>query len=228
LRECFNPAHPLSRSDDKKWKSAQLAYLSQDLGLVTGTETGMDWGVPFVHYFEGMMSLGHFRLPDSGYDLFTYIQPQEDFWRFQVGPYYRVPLFELVYHDCVVATWYWGDSCNRIPEAWAARDLFNALYGTPPLWAMGEDDWKNHRDRFVASYGRSTETARCTAFSEMTGHQFATEDHTVQCSSFADGTRVWANFGKKDFLLENGTPLKPGNIIIYNDFRGQEQPQFLK
>ena len=47
---------------------------------------------------------------------------------------YRLPLWELVYHDCVVAQWYWGDYNNKLPSLWDKRDLFNVLYGTPPMF----------------------------------------------------------------------------------------------
>ncbi len=36
---------------------------------------------------------------------------------------YRLLLWELVYHDCVVAQWYWGDYNNKLPAVWDRRDL---------------------------------------------------------------------------------------------------------
>lgn len=42
---------------------------------------------------------------------------------------YRLPLFALVYHGCVVSYWYWGDYNNKLPALWGKRDLSNALYG---------------------------------------------------------------------------------------------------
>jgi Glycosyl hydrolases related to GH101 family, GH129 len=47
---------------------------------------------------------------------------------------YRLLLWELVYHDCVVTQWYWGDYNNKLPAVWDRRDLYNALYGTPPMF----------------------------------------------------------------------------------------------
>jgi hypothetical protein len=186
-----------------------LSYLSKDCHLVTGSETGMDMAVPYLHYFEGMMSLGPYRLPDSGYDLTTYKVPQEDFKIFQLGPKYRIPLFELVYHDCVACSWYWGDSSNRVPELWDERDIFNALYGTMPLWILDLKTWGENKDRFVKSYRCGTPVARATGYDEMTDHAFLTEDHTVQSTAFADGTHVWANFGTKPYQLRKGVMITP-------------------
>jgi hypothetical protein len=203
LRECYNPNHPETRTEDRIHKSKLFDYLSGEMKLVTGSETGIDWAVPYVHYFEGMMSIANYRLPDSGYDLTSIKKPQPDFLRFQVGPYYRIPLFELVYHDCIVSYWYWGDSSNRLPDFWDVRDLYNVLYGTGPLWVLDYDVWKAHKERFIRSYQTATTVARETGYSEMLNHQFLTGDHTVQYSEFADGTIVWVNFGDKSYAIDN-------------------------
>jgi hypothetical protein len=207
LRECYSPRHPLSRTRDRENKMALFDYVSQGLTLVTGSETGMDMAVPHLDYFEGMMSLGPYRLSDAGYNLTQEEKPQEDYFRFQVGPFYRIPLFELVYHGCVVDYWYWGDSSNRQPDDWDARDLFNALYGTPPLWIMDPNRWERDRDRFVRSYRTATPVARQTGYSEMLSHAFLTDDHQVQATAFADGTKVWVNFGAEPYSLQDGTLL---------------------
>jgi hypothetical protein len=214
LRECYSPDHPTTRSRDREFKFKQLAYLSRDRKLVTGSETGQDWAVPALHYFEGMMSLGNFRLPDSGYDLTTVKAPTDDFLRFQVGPDYRIPLFELVYHDCVVSYYYWGDASNRLPDWWAVRDLWNALYGTGPLWIMDYVRWREDRDRFIQSYETATTVAARTGFSEMLEHRFLTAGHAVQATRFANGTHVWVNFGKEPYTLPTGKALAPGAYLL--------------
>ncbi|RPJ25285.1 MAG: hypothetical protein EHM35_15655, partial [Planctomycetaceae bacterium] len=56
-RECYHPDHPMTRGESRRWKMELLRYMSQDVRLVTGSETGHDAAVPFVHYFEGMLSL---------------------------------------------------------------------------------------------------------------------------------------------------------------------------
>jgi len=214
LHECYNPAHPLSRSGDREYKSKLLRFISNHFHLVTGSETGIDWAVPFVHYFEGMMSLGDYRLKDAGYDLISPQKPHDDFLRFQIGPYYRIPLFELVYHDCIVSFWYWGDSSNRLPGFWRLRDLFNLLYGTGPLYIMDKARWKKDKERFIDSFTTATAASKNTGYSEMLEHEFISEDHTVQYTLFENGTRVWVNFGNKKFTLKNGRIIKPEGFII--------------
>lgn len=214
LRECYNPAHPLSRSDDRRAKFAQLELLSKQMRLVTGSETGMDFAVPAVHYFEGMMSLAPYRLADAGYDLFSHRAPSPGFAAFQVGTRYRIPLFELVYHDCVVSYWYWGDASNRVPEAWDARDLFNALYATPPLYVLDEARLAAQRTRLLESYRRATATARKLGKAELLSHAFLDEAHFVQRTRFAGGSEVIANFGAAPVTLPDGTRLAARAYVV--------------
>ncbi|MHC4253652.1 MAG: glycoside hydrolase, partial [Planctomycetota bacterium] len=68
-RECYDPAHPMTRSDSRRAKMELLDVVSREMKLVTGCETGHDASVPFLHYFEGMMSLGPYRVPDAGRDM---------------------------------------------------------------------------------------------------------------------------------------------------------------
>ena len=148
-REDYNPAHPLTRSQDRAYKMALLRFVADDMKQVLGTETGIDPSVPYADYYEGMLSLGPYRLPDAGYDMLGYKTPTPDFLKFQVGHFYRVPLWELVYHECVVADWYWGDSTNKAPEVWPRRDLFNVLYGTPPLFFLNKAVWEKNKAHFA-------------------------------------------------------------------------------
>ena len=209
-RECYHPDHPLTRSESRKWKMRLLEYVSKDSGLVCGSETGHDAAVPYVHYFEGMLSLGPYRVPDSGRNMQKIVDDvPERVAKFQTGHGYRLPLWELVYHDCAVAQWYWGDYNNKLPKLWDRRDLWNALYGTPPMLMFNRKLWQENRDRFAQSYQASCPVARKTGYHEMLSHAWLTADRSVQQTRFADGTRVTVNFGDKPFALPDGSSLPP-------------------
>ncbi len=216
FREDYNPAHPLTRSEDRKYKMSLLDFCSRVEKLVVGTETGIDPSVPYVDYYEGMLSLGPFRLPDAGYDIMGYRKPTPEFLKFMVGPVYRIPLWELVYHECVVAQWYWGDSSNKAPEVWDKRDLINILYATPPLFMMNRDIWTAHRDRFVSSYKSVCGVARRFGYDEMLSHHFLTADHTVQSTTWKSGSQILVNMGETNYNLADGTTLKAGGWLVQN------------
>jgi hypothetical protein len=209
-RECYHPDHPMTRSESRQWKMRLLEYVSKDCKLVTGSETGHDAAVPYVHYFEGMLSLGPYRVPDAGRDMQRiWDEVPEPVAKFQTGHYYRLPLWELVYHDCVVAQWYWGDYNNKLPKVWDRRDLLNALYGTPPMFMFNLKFWRENRKRFVESYRATSPIARATGYSEMLSHKWLTEDRTVQQTQFANGVVVTVNFGDRPYKMADGTVVAP-------------------
>ncbi|HTL18065.1 MAG TPA: glycoside hydrolase [Patescibacteria group bacterium] len=213
--ECYSPDHPMTRSESRKWKMELLRYISRDNKLVTGSETGHDAAVPFVHYFEGMMSLGPYRVPDAGRrmaEIWTNVPAQVA--KFQLGHKYRLPLWELVYHDCVVAHWYWGDYNNKLPALWDKRDLFNALYGVPPMFMFDRKLWETSKDRFVRSYQNTCPLIRRVGYQEMINHQFLTADRNVQETTFANGVRVIVNFAEHEIQILNGQLLKGMSVRV--------------
>jgi len=208
-RECYHPEHPMTRSDSRHWKMELLRYMSEKARLVTGSETGHDAAVPYVHYFEGMLSLGPYRVPDAGRNMRKiWDEVPERVAKFQLGHKYRLPLWELVYHDCVVAQWYWGDYNNKLPALWQKRDLFNILYGTAPMFMFDRGLWEQYKDRFARSYKNICDVTRAVGYAEMTDHRFLTPDRNVQQTMFANGVTVTVNFGEKPYRSPDGKEIE--------------------
>jgi hypothetical protein len=208
--ECYAPNHPMTRTESRHWKMELLRYVCDDQHLVTGCETGHDAAVPFLHYFEGMLSLGPYRVPDAGRRMSeTWTNVPERVAKFQLGQAYRLPLWELVYHDCVVAQWYWGDYNNKLPALWDKRDLFNVLYGVPPMFMFNKRSWEQNKARFVQSYQNTCPHVRKVGYQEMTDHRFLSRDRNVQQTVFANGVTITVNFGAAPFTLANGAVVQP-------------------
>jgi hypothetical protein len=109
-------------------------------------------------------------------------------------------LWELVFHDCVVTTWYWGDANDWLiqmdPDNAPKRQAFNILYGTMPmLYANKEGSWHADRDLFLRTCRNTTWLHRAVAGRELISHEFVTADHAVQRTRFDGGTEVLVNFG---------------------------------
>ena len=134
--------------------------------------------------------------------------------KYQVGEKYRLPLWELVYHDCVVAQWYWGDYNNKLPKIWRKRDLFNALYGTPPMYMFNMKQWDEMKDQFAASYQVAAPVSRATGYSEMTDHRILKADRSVQQTVFANGVTVTVNFGDAVYRMDDGTEISPLDLRV--------------
>lgn len=198
LRECYSSAHPMTRTESRKSRFELLSISSIEHKLVTGSETGMDFVVPVCDYFEGMMSLGPYRREDAGRNVDQFFDNvPSQILEYQLNEKRRLPLWELVYHDCCVAYWYWGDHNNTFndQQIWDKRDNFNALYAVPPMyWIKDEKHFQNNKERFVKSYKASSEITRKAAGTEMISHEFLTPDRTVQQTKFSNGLTVTVDF----------------------------------
>ncbi|MCQ2392507.1 MAG: hypothetical protein MJ240_13915, partial [Kiritimatiellae bacterium] len=224
--ECEHPAHPMTRTQSRTAKCELLALLGREFNLVVGSEQGIGAAVPMCDYFEGMLSPGWCRMPHGRpgagrKDIFrdpampTNVTPAEiaKVTKFGLNGRYRIPLFELVYHDCCCAHWYWYDYSNRPLVFWRQRDLFNALYGTAPMYIFDYRHWVENRAQFLTSYNLVSPIARRTGYSEMLDHRALDADRLVQQSRFADGTIVTVNFGDVSFALSDGKMLEPKGVL---------------
>lgn len=215
LYECYDPNHSLTRGEKRRCGVELLSYV-RSLGLVMGGEHGIWWAVPQLDYIEGMMSggstswpAGHLIHPKTKNDEFTSPWGQksgkwEKYEQWGIGQAYRVPLWELVFHDCIVSTWYWGDASDFLldaaPEVTPKKDAYNVLYGTIPLlWANKEGGWRKARDVFLRTYRNTCKLHEAIATAEMLSHEFLTPDRAVQRTRFSDGTEAVVNFGQQPY-----------------------------
>ncbi|MCW5942381.1 MAG: hypothetical protein KIS66_09130 [Fimbriimonadaceae bacterium] len=198
-RECYDPRHPMTRSQSRDARM-RLLQLVTDFGLVTGSETGHEAAVPHLVFFEGMMSLGPYRVDDAGTNPpKLYPALPDKVLTYQLGPKYRIPLWQLVYGDCTVSTWYWGDFSNKNAATWDLRDGWNMLYGTPPMYFTDPSGFAASRARFVKSYEDTQKVLRFAAMRRMTKFEDLTPDRAVQRTTWDNGLRVTANFGNRAF-----------------------------
>jgi hypothetical protein len=218
LYECYDPNHPLTRGQKRQCGVELLGYIRSQ-GLVVGGEHGVWWCVPNVDYIEGMMSggnaswpAGHLKHPKMKDEEFTSphgnkLPKWEKYERWGIGHQYRVPLWELVFHDCIVSTWYWGDASDFLldaaPEVTPKKDAFNVLYGTIPLlWANREGSWRKDREVFLRTYRNTCKMHEAVAKAELVSHEFVTPDRAVQRTRFSDGTEAIVNFGTEPYRAQ--------------------------
>lgn len=210
--ECWHPLHPCTREDSRRYICQQTQFLA-DMGLVAGVEAGQEGAVRAYHFSEGTISPMIFRAEDAGRRMTTLYYGEDvpdSIAHGMLNAAVRIPLWELVYHDCAVNYWYWGDNSNCCPEWMPVRDLFDALYGYPPLYSVSASQWEDLKEQIAASYHRATATARKVALLPMTGFDWLTEDRLVQRSVFGGKILVTANFSGTAYALEDGEILPPG------------------
>jgi len=110
LMECFDPKHPLSRADDMKWKQALSDYAREVFGIF-GSECGREWAIPHADFFEGLTGVSGRYYHDAG--LLSKLGGRV------------IPLFEMVYHDCIAMYGKYGYD----PAGAAEHVLHHAILG---------------------------------------------------------------------------------------------------
>ena len=214
LLEDFHPLHTFNREADKVYKNEIKSYIGNNLGLVVGGEHGKAWNGSFLDYSEGPMSGSYFW--DEG-NKPGYLDPPKDttymsanFKKYGFNYKTRIPLWQLVFNDCVSSTWYWGDSSDWFygvtPTISDLKDNFNILYGTMPLvWADKKGyGWDRNRSRFIQTIRNISHFQERVSFSELMTHKFLNADHTLQHSAFAGGAEAFVNFGDKPLKYKIG------------------------
>ena len=217
-QECWSPEHPLTRRECVRIRRRALDILTEN-GLISGTEEGAENGVSSFCYCEGKLSPAQYRINyrESGRrkaHLYTADEHEELFDRFMLNPRYRIPLWELVYHDCAVSYWYWGDSSNCCPELLPRRDLFNLLYGQPPLYSFHVSDWEKLKVSLLRSVKRAVRSAELSGYESMVSFEILSSDRLVQRTRFSNGVSVTVNFSEKEFRTESGRSLSPQDYCI--------------
>ncbi len=101
LCECSDPAHPLTRADDLKWKLEISRYARQVFGMF-GSECGREWAVPDYDFFEGLTGVSGRCYHDANLTG-------------KLGASV-VPLFEMVYRDCIAMYGKYGYDVQNAAE----------------------------------------------------------------------------------------------------------------
>lgn len=219
LNEDYHPEHTFDHRQDLANRRGVFEWLNSQ-GLVVGTEHGNDWGIDLVDYTEGSLSGPFWWLHDNpqGWHLVRFTKPKpgeqyhQEYLRFGHDYGNRIPLWQLVYHDCAMSSWYWLDTpgvhYGADPEITDRKDLFTLLYGGVPLMWRDQTDygWPQESQRFMRTYHDTCPFQEELAFSQMVSHEFLSEDMALQRTRFSSGHSVVVNFSPdpREYLTDSG------------------------
>ena len=226
----YSPNHPATKQEDMLERLDRLRWLTREHGLVVGSEGGSAYAAPAIHFAHGMFTpvigWGDQDLKDreSPYYLGAYYPPtgpavfikqavlKPSYEKFFYAPRYRLPLYQVVFHDSVIATHHWGNASLKFKDKADTVALLEQLYNVPPLYHLNHAEFKKHREHIVNHYAFFSPLHRELALQPMTGFRWVTDDRLVQETIFGDGTRITANFGA-DVISVDGYELPAGSAI---------------
>ncbi|MEA2063396.1 MAG: hypothetical protein U9P14_06850 [Gemmatimonadota bacterium] len=201
-----------TRSDDKKHRIGYFKYFT-DRGKVNLSEGAQTWCVPYLDV-GSVNGFGDWLEEGFHYDL--------------------VPLWHLVFHECVQGMWWEGKSYQA--SHFRKRFLCDISWGCPPTispifksvrynardadselvpfgWNFLRPDGKEYKEQIresVAVY----HFARKVAGAEMTDHAFLDNERQVTRSEFSTGHVAYVNFGGDPFKLPDGRTVEGESYLI--------------
>lgn len=183
--ECANPRHRMTRRDCYEYRRRCFDWLISK-GILPSSEEVSDWSMNslvFCHY-----------APYS----FMLKPPQE------AKKGVHIPLFNLVYHDCVIEPWMMEKHEGEDYMLYALLnggapylDREGAYAGIDGSYEASHAQLEDHLRRCQAVAGLHEKVAKC----EMVRHSFPTGDPNVQETEFSDGTRVRINLASGDYEI---------------------------
>jgi hypothetical protein len=210
LHDDFSPAHPMTVFKDRENRLARMAK-ARERGVVFGSEEGVGWSVPLIDFAHGATSVyndvlwadhkkfGAWWPPDRPQVFFKTIDVSDEFRAGKYDPAFRLPLYEVAFHDALVATDRWDTPMNKFPALAARRQLLDLLYGTPSIWAADRKmlvEWKGP----LAALAKFFEPLhRRIALRPLTSFEWLSDDRLVQRTRFGDDITLTANFGDAAF-----------------------------
>jgi hypothetical protein len=222
-REDYTPGRETSESQDSQSVRQRLAYPTQALGLVTGTEGGLSWYTPQFAFAQGMTTQPfawmdpdmkdprspYYRgsyWPDETPSLYFKPVPlKPSIARYVRSPQFRLPLYQVALHDSVVTTHHWEYGSLKFSNELETTALLQLLYMVPPLYHLA-DEVLDRDLPLIAAYDRIFRPLHERLFSvAMVDFKVLSADRALQQSSYADGTRITTNFSTGPMVVEGTT-----------------------
>ena len=179
LDECFNPDHPATREDCAKYRRHCMDLLTAR-GIIPSSEEVLDCiidSMALCHHAP--FACNDFNAPD----------------KVNVGV--PIPLFNLVFHDCIVIPW---DGLHR-------RGAWSIAHNDPPfIWALlcgGTVYVGLHtRPEYIKHAKIALELHKQVALCDLTSHEILDEATRKRRSTFSDGTVVEADLDSGEFSIK--------------------------
>ena len=217
LFDNYSPAFPMTREQDMQQRIARMEWLARDKKLVVGSEGGAWFATPAIHFAHGMLTplfgwkdpllrdpqskyfLGKYAPPEAPAMFFAATELPEKYKALYFDPRYRLPLFQIAFHDSVVTTNHWTVSTLKFSNVRVIRELMELLYGVPPLYHLNREELVPRLPAIKPHYARFTKLHREIGLMPMTEFAWLNEERTVQRTVFGGKVEVTANFSDVPF-----------------------------
>lgn len=234
LFDSYRPGAGMTQAQNAEGNIDASRWVNETLKLPSGSEDGNATtarGVLFAHGMQtpviGWGDPDMSKHPASPYYLgpwFPNEQPQvffktvplkEPYRTVHFAPQTRLPLYQAVFHGSVITTHHWLFDSLKLSNVRAENELTQLLYNVPPLYHLSADTLQQRLPMIARQARFFRPLHERLATQAMTDFRWLSEDRQVQQTTFADGTRLVANFDLREREVD-GRQLLRQSITAYD------------
>ncbi|MDE0688166.1 MAG: hypothetical protein OXI61_08390 [Candidatus Poribacteria bacterium] len=230
LFDDYSPSHPATQLDDMNARLARIAWIRDTHNMVVGSEGGAAYSAAVLHFAHGMTTpvIGwgdpDMKTKDSPYYIGGYWPPEApaihikqvplkpNYLYHYYDPRFRLPLYQIVFHDSVVTTNHWLSGSLKFENAIETLALLEVLYNVPPLYHLNMAEFSKHKAWIQRHYAFFSPLHREIGGQTMTDFEWLSDDRLVQRTEFGDTVELLANFETEPFAYED--VVIPGKSVV--------------
>lgn len=230
LFDDYSTSHSATQFDDMNARLARIAWIRDTHNMVVGSEGGAAYAVAMLHFAHGMMTpvIGwgdpEMKDKESSYYIGGYWPPEAPAIHVKQVPLksrylylyfdsrFRLPLYQIVFHDSVVTTNHWGSGSLKFKNAIETLALLELFYNVPPLYHLNMAEFAKHEALIKRHYAFFSPLHRQVGGKTMTDFEWLSTDRLVQRTEFGETVEMFANFGTDAF--EYRGVVIPGRSVV--------------
>jgi hypothetical protein len=213
LFDSYRSGASLTQAQNADGNIAAARWINTALKLPAGSEDGNAITAQGILFAHGMQTpvlgwgdremtkdkqspyyVGNWYPPEQPAVFFKSVPLKAPLRSVYFDPSMRLPLYQAVFHGSVITTHHWLFDSLKLSNVRRENELVQLLYNVPPLYHLSAATLKQRvpliqrQDRFFRPLHQRLATQAMSDF------RWLTADRQVQQTTFADGTRLVANF----------------------------------
>ena len=220
LYDDYSTSHPATQLDDMRARLARISWIRDTHDMVVGSERGAAYSAAVLHFAHGMTVpvigwgdpdmksktspyyVGGYWPPEGPAVHIKQVPLKPNYLYHYYDPRFRLPLYQIVFHDSVITTHHWGSGSLKFENAIATLALLELLYNVPPLYHLNIAEFEKHKAWIKEHYAFFSPLHRKIGGQAMTDFAWLSHDRQIQRTEFGDTVEIFANFGADAFEYE--------------------------
>ena len=235
LFDDYSSLHPATQLDDMNARLARIAWIRDTHNMVVGSEGGAAYSAATLHFAHGMTVpvigwgdpdmktktspyyIGGYWPPEGPAIHIKQVPLKPNYLYRYYDPRFRLPLYQIVFHDSVVTTNHWGSGSLKFENAIETLTLLELLYNVPPLYHLNIEEFSRHKAWIKRHYAFFSPLHRQIGGKPMTDFEWLSDDRQVQRTEFGNIVEIYANFGTDPFTYKDVAIPRRSVVVKWGD-----------